>query len=49
MRRPGTVAIVGVTFLLALGVPFLSVEWGVPDDRVLPESTEVPRTVRHPP
>ncbi len=41
MRRPGAVAIAGVTFLLALGVPFLSVEWGVPDDRVLPESTEV--------
>ncbi|MGA7756308.1 MAG: MMPL family transporter [Ilumatobacteraceae bacterium] len=41
MRRPGVVAIAGITFLLALGVPFLSVEWGVPDDRVLPESTEV--------
>lgn len=41
MRRPGAVAIAGVTFLLALGVPFLGVEWGVPDDRVLPESTEV--------
>jgi RND superfamily putative drug exporter len=39
MRRPIAVALVGVTFLLALGVPFLSVEWGVPDDRVLPEST----------
>ncbi len=41
MRRPGAVAIAGVTLLLALGVPFLGVEWGVPDDRVLPESTEV--------
>jgi RND superfamily putative drug exporter len=41
MRRPGAVAIAGVTVLLALGVPFLGVEWGVPDDRVLPESTEV--------
>ena len=41
MRRPGTVAVAGITFLLALGVPFLNVEWGVPDDRVLPESTEV--------
>jgi RND superfamily putative drug exporter len=41
MRRPGAVAIAGITFLLALGVPFLNVEWGVPDDRVLPESTEV--------
>ena len=43
MRRPGAVAIAGITFLLALGVPFLSVEWGVPDDRVLPESAEVRR------
>jgi RND superfamily putative drug exporter len=41
MRRPGAVAVAGITFLLALGVPFLSVEWGVPDDRVLPASTEV--------
>jgi RND superfamily putative drug exporter len=41
MRRPGMVAIAGVTFLVALGLPFLNVEWGVPDDRVLPESTEV--------
>jgi len=41
MRRPGAVAIAGITFLLALGLPFLNVEWGVPDDRVLPKSTEV--------
>jgi RND superfamily putative drug exporter len=41
MRRPGLVAIAGVTFLVALGLPFLSVEWGVPDDRVLPETAEV--------
>ncbi|HUV17550.1 MAG TPA: MMPL family transporter [Ilumatobacteraceae bacterium] len=41
MRRPGVVAVAGVTFLVTLGLPFLSVEWGVPDDRVLPESTEV--------
>jgi RND superfamily putative drug exporter len=41
MRRPGMVAIAGVTFLVALGLPFLNVEWGVPDARVLPESTEV--------
>ncbi len=41
MRRPGAVAIAGITFLLALGLPFLNVEWGVPDDRVLPESAEV--------
>ncbi len=41
MRRPGAVAIAGVTLLVALGLPFLNVEWGVPDDRVLPESAEV--------
>lgn len=41
MRRPVGIAVAGVVFLLALGVPFLGVEWGVPDDRVLPESTEV--------
>jgi RND superfamily putative drug exporter len=43
MRRPVGVAVAGIVFLLALGVPFLGVEWGVPDDRVLPESTEVRR------
>jgi putative drug exporter of the RND superfamily len=41
MRRPVSVAVTGVVFLLALGVPFLGVEFGVPDDRVLPGSTEV--------
>jgi RND superfamily putative drug exporter len=41
MRRPGMVAIAGVTVLVALGLPFLNVEWGVPDDRVLPASAEV--------
>jgi RND superfamily putative drug exporter len=40
MRRPVAVAVGGIVFLLALGVPFLGVEWGVPDDRVLPESSE---------
>jgi RND superfamily putative drug exporter len=41
MRRPVAVALVGIALLLALGAPFLGVEWGVPDDRVLPESAEV--------
>lgn len=41
MRRPVPIAIAGVTFLVALGVPFLGVEWGTPDDRVLPESADV--------
>ncbi|HSL73584.1 MAG TPA: MMPL family transporter [Ilumatobacteraceae bacterium] len=43
MRRPVSVAVTGVVLLLALGAPFLGVEFGVPDDRVLPESTEVRR------
>jgi uncharacterized membrane protein YdfJ with MMPL/SSD domain len=28
-----------VVLLLVLGIPFLSVKWGMPDDRVLPKST----------
>jgi RND superfamily putative drug exporter len=40
MKRPVTVALVGVALLLFLGLPFLRVEWGVPDARVLPESNE---------
>ncbi|MGI9646309.1 MAG: MMPL family transporter, partial [Ilumatobacteraceae bacterium] len=40
MKRPGTVAVAGVALLVALGVPFLGVEFGVPDDRVLPESND---------
>lgn len=39
MRRPIPVAIAGVTLLVALGLPFLGVQWGTPDDRVLPESS----------
>ena len=38
MRRPATVAITAVTVLILVGLPFLRVEFGVPDDRVLPES-----------
>ena len=36
MRRPATVAVAGIVVLLAVGLPFLRVEFGVPDDRVLP-------------
>ena len=36
MRRPVVVAATGIIVLLAVGVPFLRVEFGVPDDRVLP-------------
>ena len=39
MRRPIPIAIAGVTLLVALGLPFLGVKWGTPDDRVLPESS----------
>ena len=37
MRRPATVALAGVTLLILVGLPFLRVEFGVPDDRVLPD------------
>jgi RND superfamily putative drug exporter len=40
MRRPVVVAVAGISFLVALGLPFLNVQWGTPDDRVLPESNE---------
>jgi putative drug exporter of the RND superfamily len=36
MRRPVPVAIAGTVLLLFLGIPFLNVELGLPDDRVLP-------------
>ena len=36
MRRPAMVAIGVITLLVAVGLPFLRVEFGVPDDRVLP-------------
>ena len=32
------VGLAGVAFLVFLGLPFLSVKWGFPDDRVLPTS-----------
>jgi putative drug exporter of the RND superfamily len=36
MRRPVPVAAVVTVALLALGIPFLRIEFGLPDDRVLP-------------
>src|SRR5918994_5422977 len=36
MRRPVPIAIVVVVVLLALGIPFLRIQFGLPDDRVLP-------------
>jgi RND superfamily putative drug exporter len=38
MRRPWPIAISVVAVLLLLGTPFLGAEFGLPDDRVLPES-----------
>ncbi len=37
MRRPVPIATAAILFLLALGAPFLGVELGFPDERVLPE------------
>ncbi|MGB3482281.1 MAG: MMPL family transporter [Mycobacterium sp.] len=36
MKRAVMIGVAGVTLLLLLGVPFLDVRWGMPDDRVLP-------------
>ncbi len=40
MRRPVPIALSVVAVLLLLGAPFLRVNFGTPDDRVLPESAE---------
>jgi putative drug exporter of the RND superfamily len=39
MRRSLPVGLAGITLLLLLGLPFISVKWGFPDDRVLPVSS----------
>jgi RND superfamily putative drug exporter len=36
MRRPVPIAITVIVVLLALGIPFLRIQFGLPDDRVLP-------------
>jgi len=38
-RRAVPIGLAVVALLLLLGVPFLKVKWGMPDDRVLPKST----------
>ena len=38
MARPGAITVGVVALLVGLGVPFLGVELGLPDDRVLPET-----------
>jgi RND superfamily putative drug exporter len=40
MKRPLPVAVAVVALLLLLGAPFLRAEFGTPDDRVLPTTTE---------
>ena len=39
MRRAVPIGVAIVALLVGLGVPFASVKWGVPDDRVLPKSS----------
>jgi RND superfamily putative drug exporter len=41
MRRPWPIAAGVVALLLLLGVPFLHISFGLPDDRVLPPTAEV--------
>src|SRR6202008_988604 len=38
MRRAVPIGLAIVALLLVLGAPFLGIKWGVPDDRVLPQS-----------
>ena len=38
MHRAVPIGLAGVALLLLLGVPFLGVRWGFPDDRVLPST-----------
>jgi RND superfamily putative drug exporter len=38
MRRALPIGVAVVALLLLLGVPFLGIKWGFPDDRVLPDS-----------
>ena len=50
MHKAIPLGLAGVTLLLLLGAPFLSVRWGFPDDRVLPGSAsshQVGNQLRH--
>ncbi len=40
MRRPVPIATVAVAFLVFLGLPFAGIQFGIPDDRVLPPGDE---------
>ena len=39
MRRAIPIGLAGAALLVALGLPFSSAKWGLPDDRVLPASS----------
>jgi putative drug exporter of the RND superfamily len=39
MRRAVVIGLAGSTVLIVLGLPFLGIKWGFPDDRVLPSSS----------
>jgi RND superfamily putative drug exporter len=41
MRHAIAVGLAIIVLLLILGTPFLGIKWGLPDDRVLPESASV--------
>ncbi|PQP47715.1 MMPL family transporter [Mycolicibacterium austroafricanum] len=43
MRRALPVGLAGTALLVSLGLPFLGVSWGLPDDRVLPSSATAHR------
>jgi putative drug exporter of the RND superfamily len=43
LRRAVPLGLAGVAFLVFLGLPFLNVKWGFPDDRVLPRSAAAHR------
>ncbi|MGA7053321.1 MAG: MMPL family transporter, partial [Mycobacterium sp.] len=39
MRRAVVIGVAGSAVLIVLGLPFLGIKWGFPDDRVLPRSS----------
>ena len=45
MRQAIAVGVAVIAVLLVLGAPFLGVKWGLPDDRVLPDSARCARSV----
>jgi RND superfamily putative drug exporter len=47
MRRAVPIGLAGVALLLVLGAPFAGVRWGMPDDRVLPQSASARQVGDH--